>query len=151
MLMSLSRWPQRRRPNTTGSRMAPKPILTDVQWDLIKDLFANPSPSPAGGRPRADSRKCFEGIVWVLRQGAHWKELPEQFLLMQPAGVAIGNGPSPARWLKHERKRGHSTLNVDWVRLRFHHAKNIARVTGWIRLSCPQSRKWSSRCFPQRR
>ena len=151
MLMSLSRWPQRRRPNTTGSRMAPKPILTDVQWDLIKDLFANPSPSPAGGRPRADSRKCFEGIVWVLRQGAHWKELPEQFLLMQPAGVAIGNGPSPARWKLHEEK-GDILLyfsNGDW--LHCPDAKNIARVAGWIRLSCPQSRKWSSRCFPQRR
>ncbi len=47
MLMSLSHWPQRRPPNTTGSRTAPKPFLTDAQWDLIKDLFANPPPSPA--------------------------------------------------------------------------------------------------------
>ncbi len=46
------------------------------------------------------------------------------------------------------KQRGHSTLICQWVRLRFHHAKNIARVTGWICLPCPQSRKWSSRCFP---
>jgi len=68
----------------TGSRMEPdafvvQPQLSDEQWSLIADLFSNPEPDPRGGRPRADVRRCFEGIVWILRSGARWKDLPRSF------------------------------------------------------------------------
>lgn len=79
MLISLSWWPKRRRPNTTGSRTAPKPFVTDSQWNLIQHLFENPDPSPLGGRPRVDPRACLEGIIWILKTGAHWKFLPERY------------------------------------------------------------------------
>lgn len=55
------------------------PQLTDSQWALIADLFVSPSPGPRGGRPRADARRCVEGILWVLRTGARWKDLPGEF------------------------------------------------------------------------
>ncbi len=79
MLISLSMWPRRRRPNTTGSRTAPKSFLSDSQWNLIKDLFENPDPSPLGGRPRVDARACLEGILWILKTGAPWKYLPDHY------------------------------------------------------------------------
>jgi transposase len=105
MLMSLSWRRQRRRPNTTGSRTAPTRYLTDAQWNLVKDLFDNPPPSPAGGRPRADSRACFEGIVWILKQGAQWKELPERF-------------PSPATcWRRHREWTQSGKMAEAWKRL----------------------------------
>jgi transposase len=67
-----------------GSRMEPNtysvpPQLTDEQWSLISDLFPTPKSDPRGGRPRADVRRCLEGIVWVLRSGARWKDLPRSF------------------------------------------------------------------------
>ena len=43
MVIFLSMWPLRRRPNTTGSRTAPKPFLVDSQWVLIKDLLHDPT------------------------------------------------------------------------------------------------------------
>lgn len=51
-----------------GSRMEPnritfQPELSDEQWLLILDLFANSAPRPKGGRPMADPRACFEGVV----------------------------------------------------------------------------------------
>ena len=52
MMITLLRWPPRRRSNRTGSRTAPSPFLTDAQWLLIADFFANPPASPQGGRPR---------------------------------------------------------------------------------------------------
>jgi transposase len=53
--------------------------LTDVQWArLVEHLPAHP-PSPRGGRPRADNRKCFEGILWILWTGAPWSELPRRY------------------------------------------------------------------------
>jgi len=67
-----------------GSRMEPDtnfppPQLTDEQWLLVADLFPVPAPDPRGGRPRADARQCLEGILWVLRAGARWKDLPRSF------------------------------------------------------------------------
>jgi transposase len=69
---------------SAGSKMEPEvcsanPQLTDEQWSLISDLFPVPRPNPRGGRPRADSRQCLEGILWVLRSGARWKDLPRSF------------------------------------------------------------------------
>ena len=57
----------------------PQPQLTDEQWLLISDVFPAPVPDPRGGRPRTDSRRCLEGILWVLRSGARWKDLPRSF------------------------------------------------------------------------
>lgn len=79
MIISLSQWPPRRRPNTTGSRTAPPPFLDDCQWFLIADLFPTPPITSAGGRPRVLPRECLEGILWVLYTGARWKDLPERY------------------------------------------------------------------------
>jgi transposase len=50
--------------------------LTDDQWDLISDIF----PPPAGtGRPPVDRRMVMDGILWILRTGAPWRDLPEEF------------------------------------------------------------------------
>ena len=62
-----------------GSRMEPESHLTDEQWLLIADLFPEPERSPQGGRPPTASRACVEGILWVLRTGARWKDLPKYF------------------------------------------------------------------------
>jgi len=56
-----------------------RPQLSDEQWLLISDFFPAPSRDPRGGRPRADARRCLEGILWVLRSGARWKDLPRSF------------------------------------------------------------------------
>jgi transposase len=69
---------------SAGSTMEPEvglasSQLTDEQWLLISDLFPAPQPDPRGGRPRVDSRHCLEGILWVLRSGARWKDLPRSF------------------------------------------------------------------------
>lgn len=50
--------------------------LTDEQWELIADHF----PPPATlGRPQADRRNIFDGILWIVRTGAPWRDLPEEF------------------------------------------------------------------------
>ena len=79
MIITLLHWPPRRRPNTTGSRTAPKPFLSDNQWELIANLFPDPPVGPQGGRPRVPNRPCMEGVLWVLRSGARWKDLPERY------------------------------------------------------------------------
>ncbi|HOT73859.1 MAG TPA: IS5 family transposase [Anaerohalosphaeraceae bacterium] len=53
--------------------------LTDEQWQKIEPLLPKPEKSKRGGRPWADNRKVFEGILWILRTGAPWADLPKQY------------------------------------------------------------------------
>ena len=54
-------------------------LLTDAQWAKIWPLLPKRPPRPKGGRPPADDRKVLEGILWMLRSGARWQDLPEEF------------------------------------------------------------------------
>src|SRR5579885_1666433 len=51
-------------------------VVTDAQWELIAPHLPEHPPSPKGGRPRADDRECLEGILWLLRTGARWRDIP---------------------------------------------------------------------------
>lgn len=62
-----------------GSRTELERQLTDEQWLLIANLFPNNPVSPDGGRPPINARECVEGILWILRTGARWKDLPKCF------------------------------------------------------------------------
>ena len=53
--------------------------LTDSQWEKIEPLLPKPKKSKRGRRPWANNRKVFEGILWILRTGAPWADLPKQF------------------------------------------------------------------------
>jgi len=57
------------------SRKTPR-VLTDEQWQRIAPHLPQHAPSPKGGRPRADDRQCLEGILWLLRTGARWQDIP---------------------------------------------------------------------------
>lgn len=50
--------------------------LTDSDWKLIEGLFPEPA---ATGRPPADPRQMMDGVLWRLRTGAPWRDLPEEF------------------------------------------------------------------------
>ena len=54
-------------------------LLTDAQWEQIRPLLPKVPKHPRGGRPRADDRRVLEGILWMLRSGARWRDLPEEF------------------------------------------------------------------------
>jgi transposase len=51
-------------------------LLSDEEWELIADIFPEPA---ATGRPRRDPRTIVNGIIWILRTGSAWRDLPEEF------------------------------------------------------------------------
>jgi Putative transposase of IS4/5 family (DUF4096) len=51
--------------------------LSDVQWDLLKPLVEPKTPRKRRGRPWRDTRQVVEGVLWILRTGAQWAELPK--------------------------------------------------------------------------
>lgn len=51
--------------------------LTDEFWEQIRWLL--PPQKPQMGRPAIDHRRILDGILWVVRTGSSWRELPERF------------------------------------------------------------------------
>ena len=47
--------------------------LSDCEWSVIKPML----PNKPRGIPRVDDRRVLNGIFWVLRLGALWRDLPE--------------------------------------------------------------------------
>lgn len=53
-----------------------KRVITDEQWERIAPHLPEHPPSPKGGRPRENDRECLEGILWLLRTGSPWQQIP---------------------------------------------------------------------------
>ena len=53
--------------------------LTDAQWAVLEPTF-RPRRRPDGrGRPWTDPRAVMNGVLWVLRTGAPWHDLPSRY------------------------------------------------------------------------
>lgn len=50
--------------------------LSDTQWGLLQPRIPRQGRM---GRPRADDRRTLNGILWVLRTGARWEDLPQRY------------------------------------------------------------------------
>src|SRR3954449_1852803 len=55
-----------------------KPLLSDELWALIEPILPTWTPSPKGGQPRLDDRKALTGILFVLKTGINWEDLPTE-------------------------------------------------------------------------
>lgn len=56
--------------------------LTDQQWDAIRPFIPDPEvlrTGEKGGRPWRDPRDVLNAILWVLRTGAPWADLPRRY------------------------------------------------------------------------
>ena len=54
--------------------------LTDEQWTVVQPLIPVPAKRADGrGRPRIDDRKILNGILWIMRTGAQWMDMPDRY------------------------------------------------------------------------
>ena len=54
--------------------------LTDAQWEFIAPLLPKYRRRKDGrGRPRRDLCEVLNGVLWILRTGAQWADLPERY------------------------------------------------------------------------
>jgi Putative transposase of IS4/5 family (DUF4096) len=51
--------------------------LTDQLWQQVTRLL--PPQKPPRGRPALDHRRLLEGLLWVMRTGAPWREIPAAY------------------------------------------------------------------------
>jgi transposase len=54
--------------------------LKDEQWEVVKPLLPKPARRTDGrGRPRVKDREILNGILWIMRTGASWRDLPDRY------------------------------------------------------------------------
>lgn len=57
--------------------MAKRYELSNAQWERVRDLLPGKVGDP--GRTAADNRLFVNAVLWVLRSGARWSDLPERY------------------------------------------------------------------------
>lgn len=77
-----------------------KPLLDDALWNLIEPLLPAPKPRRRKypGRKPLDRRKVLTGILFVLKSGIPWEDLPQE--------MGCGSGMSCWRYLQAWQKAG---------------------------------------------
>lgn len=51
--------------------------LTDAQWERLQPLL--PPQKRQRGRPSLDHRTIINGILWISKTGAPWRDMPERY------------------------------------------------------------------------
>jgi transposase len=74
--------------------------LSDYEWTAIKPML----PNKPHGVPRVNDRRVLNGIFWVLRSGAPWRDLPETY------------GPRTTCYNRFVRWRGLASGTGSWMR-----------------------------------
>jgi transposase len=54
--------------------------LKDEQWEVVRRLLTKPTVRADGrGRLRVKDREILNGILWIMRTGASWRDLPDRY------------------------------------------------------------------------
>ena len=75
-----------------------KPLVPDELWEIVEPLLPPHPPRPKGGRKPVDDRACFAGILFVLKTGIGWEDLPQE--------MGCGSGMTCWRRLRDWHKAG---------------------------------------------
>ena len=99
----------------------PRKLVSDELWSQIEPLLPKHKPTPKGGRPRIPDRAALTGIIFVLKTGIPWEDLPQE--------MGCGSGMTCWRRLRDWQEAGvweslhyvilqnlHDTKKIDWSR-----------------------------------
>ena len=74
------------------------PLITDEIWEQIRTLLPAPQTHPAGGRPPIGDREVLTGILFVLKTGILWEDVPRE--------MGCGCGMTCVRRLRQWQQQG---------------------------------------------
>lgn len=80
--------------------------LSDELWAIIEPTLLKDCPPPKNpGRPRANWRQCINGIIFRMRRGCQWNQLPKEF----------GDDSTVHRWFQRWNRNG--VMERIWAKL----------------------------------
>ncbi len=77
-----------------------------------------PPQKPARGRPANDHRTVLEGILWILRTGAPWRDLPERYGSWKTVSSRFYRWQRAGVWdwvLAELQRQGDADGRLDWT------------------------------------
>jgi transposase len=124
--------------------------VTDAEWVIVEPWLQFPRRADGRGRPPAETRAVLNGVLWILRTGAQWRELPEKYPPYQTVHgrfqqwVRSGQLENALRALAEKlREEGKLELEEDFIDGSFAAAKKGA--SRWERPSGAKGQKlWPS-------
>ena len=66
----------------TRRKIKPLPTIWEINdelWSIIQDILNELDPAAATGRPRIGQREALNGVIYQMRSGCQWNQLPRQF------------------------------------------------------------------------
>lgn len=90
-------------------------ILTDKQWERLHAVL--PPQQPQTGRPNKDHRLVGNGILWIVRTGAPWRDLPTEYGPWQTCSTRFYRWVKAGVWdrvLAALQRQADHEGNLDW-------------------------------------
>ena len=90
--------------------------LTDDQWERLAPLL--PPQRPSTGRPANDHRTVINGILWVLKTGAPWRDLPDRYGSWNTVSSRFRRWQQAGVWeriLASLQRDGDAAGHLDWA------------------------------------
>jgi transposase len=69
--------PRKVRPDWNA--MATIRTISDKLWDILAPILTEVDPPKKTGRPRVDARQTLDAVLFRMRSGCQWNQLPERF------------------------------------------------------------------------
>ena len=70
--------PRRRRETSPPPLPTVWPVTDDL-WAKVEPILAEYDPPKRVGRKRIDQRRALDGIIYRMRSGVQWNQLPKEF------------------------------------------------------------------------
>src|ERR687886_2189296 len=89
--------------------------LTDEQWERLQPLL--PPQKPKTGRPNEEHRRIINGILWIDRTGAPWRDLPERYGPWRTVASRFYRWRKAGVWqdiLRALRQKADAAGGIDW-------------------------------------
>ncbi len=89
--------------------------LRDEQWEKLYPLL--PPQKPKRGRPAQDHRLIINAILWILRTGAPWRDLPEHYGPWSTVASRFYRWQKAGIWqriLEALQQQGDAAGQIDW-------------------------------------
>jgi transposase len=106
--------------------------LSDAQWKRIEGLL--PGRAETVGRTAADNRQFVNGVLWVLRSGMRWQDLPERYGKYKSVHKRFSRWSASGVWDKVfadlVRDRKNRYLMIDSTIVRAHQVAATGRKKG---------------------
>mgnify|MGYP003889335563 CR=1 FL=1 len=134
-----------------------KPILPDALWEIVKPLLPPEKPAGTRGRPQVSNRQALQGILFVLKTGIPWEDLPQE--------MGCGSGMTCWRRIRDWHQAGvwaqlhkillaklHQADRIDWSRVVVDSASVRAVFGGPKPVRTPQTAgSWAANTTSSRR